>query len=203
MTYNVVQPEAVVDGRAGQGTLLWRLIEYKPAEAPTDMDDATKKRVVADCRTMQAFELAKAKAQPVKTPAAMTELVKAYSLKTIDTGLATHRDAYFTMSTVLLSNSAICGTVTADAFEKLTPENLEGEYTQASADVITVPVAYKQQVIVMRRTDFKPSLVEDFEKFCKLQMNRILSTIQMRSAESWFSKKGVMARTDFVETPVE
>ena len=199
MTRNVAQPEA---GVAGQGTLLWRLVEYKAAEAPTEMDDATKKRVVADCRTMQAFELAKAKAQTVKTPAAMKELIKAYSLKTIDTGLATHRNAYFTMNTVL-SNPAICGTVTADAFEKLTPENLQGEYTQESADVIAVPVAYKQQVIVMRRTDFKPSLTEDFEKFAKLQMNRILSNIQMRSALSWFSKRDAMARTDFVATPVE
>jgi hypothetical protein len=203
MTLNAVQPEAMVAGQTptGQGTVLWRLVEYKPAQAPTEMDDAMKKRVVADCRAMQAFELAKAKAQAAKTPAAMKELIKAYSLKTVDTGLATQRSAAFAMGPAL-PNPTICGTVTAEAFEKLTPQNLQVEYTQASADAIAIPVAYQQEVVVMRRVDFKPSLASDFEKFAKVSMNRIMGNIQMQAAFSWFTEKDAMARTGFIATPV-
>ena len=130
----------------------------------------------------------------------MKELIKTYSLKTIDTGLTTQRQAGMAMSTAC-PNPAVRQAVTDEAFEKLTPQNLQAEYTQASADAIAIPVAYQQEVVVMRRVDFKPSLAEDFEKFSKLSMNRIVAEIQMRAAFSWFSEKEAMARTGFVPTP--
>ena len=195
-------PVATATGTMG-GTLLWRLVDYKPAHSPEALTDELKKIVADDLRRAKAFELAKQAAEAVISPAAMQALAKKLDLKPFSTGLFSQAWPTFVMQGKVFRSPAAGVDVVNKAFADLAPKNLAGDYPQTSANVLAVPLASELMVVLARRTDFRPAMEEPFDATRSQLVGYIMGDRQRQIALDWFAEANVMKRTSFTKTTAE
>ncbi len=190
------------------GRLLWRLMEVMPAHVPTSLEDRPelRKEVIEDLRTIDAFQLAVKDARTIAKTASgakvnLDTIAAARKVEPVVTGPFARRTITRTgemlpteVPGLELARPAVREHVLGEAF-KLVPEDVGVPAEQQPSPVRAVPLAIRQEVLVMEREDYEPALMPDFAQFGLASTAQYLNYRQRRIVlASWFAPRAVEAR---------
>lgn len=209
------QPGPIMDvyGERTTGQLLWEVSAARPSEAPAEMTDAIRAKVIDDWRLAQAWTLAVKQAEQITTPQQMVDWAKAHDDELIDTGLFARRQQYalglgaYQRTRVPKLNFSDRQNLTVDAFfadkvfDALSPKELSSDYPKLGTDVLAVPLKCELYTAVARRNNFRPAMQDEYRQI-EPELVRTLQTEQrFEDYRQWFAWPQVKLRTGF--EPVE
>jgi 23S rRNA maturation mini-RNase III len=173
--------------------MVWRVAQYVPAKAPQELTPELRERVLADWRTLQAYELALEKARSQVTDAeSMEAFAREHELEIERTGMLAKLPSTgagysammeFYRDVVGMEN--LFGTAGMDLqlermwniLRQLAPENPAQGYSPAGDEAVVVAMPATRRVLLARRVDYDPAVRSNFE-------NRVAAMVQQRYAGS-------------------
>lgn len=193
------------------GQVFWMVTKVEQAHAPQELTADLAKKIGDDIRTAEALDLAAKAADEIKTPAQFEEYIKKNNVMPVMTE---------PFSLMVLSRSPygqsgfVPGSVTAmkfcdaevdkafidKAFETLAPKDINKAYDRESSNLLEMPLACEDCVVVARRVDFSPALAGDFDEQAR-EYRKILDNAQTATTLfHWYNLDNIIKRTGFEET---
>lgn len=226
--YELGQTGPVMDvvGTVYQGKLLWQVTRAEPAKVPDEMTPEIREEVIRDAKLRQAFARAEETAKTMSTAEGMQQYIQEHSSQdddqgespAIETNLVSRLEIRLQQATQRpefapprlpgfgFPNDMYTEYFLSEAFTELAPQDLSGEYPKESEHSAAVPMQSLGFVIVARRTDYRPAMLEDYRQRRSQLMQFYLQLEQGTTWQQWFESRSIRQRADFepaFQAPVE
>jgi hypothetical protein len=201
------------------GRLLWRLTGAEPSHAPAGFDEkpGIEQQVKDDLRAVQGFELAMTKAKQLIDTRLVDQFVpgaKGEGARVLDTEFFARKSrvqerdgrAYYVptgvpeleMPTPELRQQLLDLAFNPDPNVGMVPRNVEPPFKRESDKFVTMLVPAKRQVLLLRRVDFEPAVIKEYEETGRLEILQELSFARMYETYArWFQLDFIKQRMDF------